>query len=452
MLRINTDDIAERQLRQDAAALMRAALDAVDPGEAIHRVLALGEAEILVEDRRYPLSRRGLLLVVGAGKAGATMAQAVENILGERIHGGLVITKRGQAAEYSGKRITIVEGAHPTPDDAGMLGAQRIAEMLEPLGPQDLVICLISGGGSALLTLPANGIELSHLQELTEQLLRSGATINEINCIRKHLSLIKGGQLARMAYPAKVVTLILSDVVGSPLDVIASGPTVPDPTTFEDAWAILERYHLIRRLHPSIRGRLQAGMTGAVPETPKEGDPVFGNVHNVIIGSNEIAARAAMEEARKRGFNVALLSTYIEGEARQAARVLAAVGKECAHSGNPVPPPACIIAGGETTVTISGKGKGGRNQELAMAAAIALDGWQRVALATLATDGGDGPTDAAGAFVTGKTVQRARDLGFNPLDYLDENDSYSFFRQLEDAVVTGATGTNVNDLTFILVR
>jgi len=452
MLRIATDNPVESQLREDATALMRAALDAADPRKAIWHVLSLEEDALRVGDRAYRLGQRDRLVVVGAGKAGATMSQAVEETLGERIHDGLVITKRGQAVEYAGSRIQIVEGGHPTPDEAGLIGAHRIAEMLQPLGPRDLVICLISGGGSALLTLPANGIELPHLRELTEQLLKSGATINEINCVRKHLSLVKGGQLARMAYPAAVVSLILSDVVGSPLDVIASGPTVPDPTTFEDAWAILERYNLIRGLNPSIRGRLQAGMTGAVPETPKEGDPVFGNVHNVIIGSNEIAARAALEEAQKRGCNAALLSTYVEGEARQVAKVLAAVGKECAHSGNPLPPPACIIVGGETTVTISGKGTGGRNQELALAAAIALDGWPRVALATLATDGGDGPTDAAGAFVTGETIRRAREHGLNPLAHLENNDSYPFFQRLGDAVVTGPTGTNVNDLTFILVR
>jgi glycerate 2-kinase len=452
MLRAVPDNPAENRLRADATALMQAALDAVDPRKAIRHVLALEGDALRVGDREYPLVRRDQLVVVGAGKAGATMAQAVEEILGDHIVAGLVITKRGQASGYSGKRIQIVEGSHPTPDEAGLLGAHKIAEMLEPLGPRDLVICLVSGGGSALLTLPANGIELCNLQDLTQQLLKSGATINEINCVRKHLSLVKGGQLARMAYPATVVSLILSDVVGSPLDVIASGPTVPDPTTYEDAWAILERYNLIRRLNHSIRGRLQAGMTGAFAETPKEGDPAFQNVHNVVIGSNEIAALASLHEAQEQGYNAALLSTYVEGEARQVARVLAALGKECVHSGNPLQPPACLIAGGETTVTISGKGAGGRNQELALAAAIALDGWPDVALATLATDGGDGPTDAAGAFVTGETAQRARDQGLAPLAYLENNDSYHFFQQLGDAVVTGPTGTNVNDLTFILVR
>ncbi len=441
----------ETRHREDAAALMRAALEAVDPRLAIHRMLRLSEGVLHVRGKTYDLGRYRRVVVVGAGKAAPAMASAVEEILGDRIAEGLVIAKRGQLAGYVGHRIQVVEGSHPTPDEAGLQGAQRIADMLEPLGPHDLVIGLFSGGGSALLTLPAHGIRLADLQELTQALLKSGATINEINCVRKHLSLVKGGQLARLAHPATVISLILSDVVGSPLDVVASGPTVPDPTTFEDAWRILERYNLIRGLNPNIRGRLQAGMAGAVPETPKEGDAAFRNVHNVIIGSNELAAAAAVAEARNRGYNTLLLTTYLEGEARHVARALAAIAKECAHSGNPAAPPACIVAGGETTVTVTGSGAGGRNQELALAAAIALEGWQDVALATLATDGGDGPTDTAGAFVTGETVARARALGLAARDYLTNNDSYAFFQALGDHVMTGPTGTNVNDLAFVLV-
>jgi len=441
----------ETRHRQDAAALMRAAVDAVDPRLAMRAVVRLADNTLYVQDRAYDLRQFRKVVVVGAGKATPSMAEAVEEILSDRIAEGLVIAKRGQVFGRKGRRIQIVEASHPTPDEAGLHGAQRIADLLEPLGPRDLVICLISGGGSALLTLPASGIHLADLQELTQALLKSGATINEINCVRKHLSLVKGGQLARLAYPATTISLILSDVVGSPLDVVASGPTVPDPTTFSDAWDILERYNLIRGLNPSIRGRLQAGLAGAIPETPKEGDIAFRNVHNVIIGSNEIAASAAVAEARSRGYNALLLTTYLEGEARHVARVLAAIAKECAHSGNPVPLPACIVAGGETTVTVTGDGIGGRNQELALAAAIALEGWSGVALATLATDGGDGPTDAAGAFVTGETVARARAAGLVAKDFLRNNDSYRFFQALGDSVITGPTGTNVNDLAFVLV-
>lgn len=441
----------ETRHREDAAALMRAALDAVDPRLAIRSMLRLADDALHVQGRTYDLAHFRRIVVVGAGKAVPAMAEAVEEILGERISEGLIITKRGHAAGYKGRRIQIVEASHPTPDEAGLRGAQRVADMLEPLGACDLVIALFSGGGSALLTLPAHGIRLGDLQELTQALLKSGATINEINCVRKHLSLVKGGQLARLAHPATVLSLILSDVVGSPLDVVASGPTVPDPTTFEEAWNILERYNLIRGLNPNIRGRLQAGMAGAIPETPKAGDVAFRTVHNVVIGSNEIAAAAAVAEARNRGYNTFLLTTYLEGEARHVARVLAAIAKECIHSGNPVPLPACIVAGGETTVTVAGAGLGGRNQELALAAAIALEGWRDVAVATLATDGGDGPTDAAGGFVTGDTVARARAAGLVARDYLDNNDSYHFFQALGDGVMTGPTGTNVNDLAFILV-
>ncbi len=441
----------ETRHREDAAALMRAALDAVNPRLAIRSVLSLAADALHVQGKVYDLGRYRKIVVVGAGKATPSMAEAVEEMLGDRISEGLVIAKRGQVPRHKGRRIQIVEASHPTPDEAGLQGAQRIADLLEPLGPRDLVIALFSGGGSALLTLPASGIRLADLQELTQALLKSGATINEINCVRKHLSLVKGGQLARLAHPATVLSLILSDVVGSPLDVVASGPTVPDPTTFEDAWRILERYNLIRGLNPNIRGRLQAGMAGAIPETPKEGDPAFQNVHNVVIGSNEIAAAAAVAEARNRGYNTLLLTTYLEGEARHVARALAAIAKECAHSGNPVAPPACIVAGGETTVTVTGAGLGGRNQELALAAAIALEGWRDVALATLATDGGDGPTDAAGGFATGETVARARAAGLAARDYLDNNDSYHFFQALGDRVITGPTGTNVNDLAFLFV-
>lgn len=441
----------ESRLRSDAEEIIKAALDAANPERAIHRMIQLRDQTLLVGEREYALAQFRRITVVGAGKAGATMAQAVEDILGDRIQQGVVLTKHGQGRENRGRRITVLEGGHPTPDMSGQRAALRIAETLMGLREDDLVLCLISGGGSALLTLPAEGITLGDLQDLTDQLLRSGATIHEMNCVRKHLSRIKGGHLARMAHPATVIALILSDVVGNALDVIASGPTVPDPTTFAEAWAVLERYDLVRDLQPSIRARLQAGMAGDVPETPKPGDPVFQNVFNTVIASNETAAHAAVAKARERGYNAMLLSTYVEGEARHVASVLAAVGKECAHSGSPLSPPACLVAGGETTVTVAGQGTGGRNQELALAAAIALDGWPQVAVATLATDGGDGLTHAAGAFATGETARRARALGMSPRAHLANNDSHPFFQRLDDLIITGPTGTNVNDLTFVFV-
>jgi glycerate 2-kinase len=283
------------------------------------------------------------------------------------------------------------------------------------------------------------GLDLDDLQELTDALLRSGATINELNTVRKHWSSFKGGNLARLAAPAAVVTLVLSDVVGDPLDVIASGPTVPDPTTTADAQEILDRYSI------------WPGRPVPFQKTPKPGDAVFERVHHVIVGSNRQAAVAALERARQLGFNGLLLSTYVEGEAREVARVAAALAKGVRSYGDPIPAPACLVWGGETTVTIRGDGKGGRNQELALAAALALEGWPGVMLVPLATDGTDGPTDAAGALVTGETVARARALGLDPLAALMANDSYTFFDELGDLIRIGPTGTNVNDLLFLLV-
>jgi hydroxypyruvate reductase len=301
------------------------------------------------------------------------------------------------------------------------------------------------------LPLPVDGVTLADLQHMTDALLRCGATIVEINAVRKHCSQIKGGQLARAAHPATVIALLLSDVVGNPLDVIASGPTVPDPSTFAQAQAVIDKYRIGDQIPPPIRSHLTAGLRGDVPETPKEGDPVFERVHNAVIGSNAIAAQAAQAEAEAMGYHTALLSTYVEGEAREVAKVIAAIAKSLRTEGWPLPRPACVIAGGETTVTIRGTGKGGRNQELALAAAIALDGWAGVTVIALATDGSDGPTDAAGAVVDGRTLARAQEIGLSAADHLARNDAYPFFDRLGDLIRTGPTNTNVNDLTFILV-
>ena len=432
-------------------AVVEAALRAVDPVEAVRRVVRLKGNILLIEGREYDLSRCGRIVVVGAGKAGAPMAAAVEEILGDWIAQGFVNVKHGYVLEPAPRHIVVNQAGHPTPDESGMEGARRIFEMVSPLGEDDLVIALISGGGSALMPLPAEGITLADKKATTEALLRCGATINEINAVRKHISAIKGGQLARAAYPARVVSLILSDVVGSPLDTIASGPTAPDTTTFADAWAVLEKYDLFDELPPAVVERLRRGLAGELPETPKPDDPVFERVQNVIIADNRIAALAAVDEARRQGFNALLLTTYLEGEAREIAKAVAALGKGMSAHSDPVPPPACLVLGGETTVTVTGRGMGGRNQELALSAAMALAGWEDVAVLTLATDGTDGPTDAAGAFVDGSTVRRAQGAGLDPLEYLRENDSYRFFQALGDLLVTGPTNTNVNDLAFVFV-
>ncbi|MFQ5593194.1 MAG: glycerate kinase [Anaerolineae bacterium] len=433
----------------DVLAVMGAALKAVDPAEAIHRHVRRDGSTLSVDQRVYNLDDYKNIYVVGAGKAGSVMAQATEEIMGDRITRGAVVVKRGYTAPT--RKIVIHEGGHPLPDPAGLVGTRQIASILADTTAEDLVVSLISGGGSALLVMPVDGIQLRNLQALTGQLLASGATINEINAVRKHLSAVKGGQLARMAAPAEVVTLILSDVVGSPLDVIASGPTVPDESTYEAAWQVLDRYNLWAKTPASIREHLDAGRQQKIAETPKPGDPVFDRVTNVIIGDNAMAAEAAIEKAGALGYNTLLLSTYIEGEAREVARVFAGIAREIVSHSRPLSAPACVVAGGETTVTLQGMGRGGRNTELALAAGIAIEGLDNALIASLATDGTDGPTDAAGAIANGSTVARARTQGLAPRDYLRRSDSYHFFDQLGDLIITGPTNTNVNDLIFVFV-
>jgi len=458
--------MSELDLRAIAIELQQAALAAVEPAAAVRRHIRREGDALVVAGRGYDLSDYERVFVVGGGKAAVPMATAIADILGERLTESIVVTKYGHAAPPlippTGGRtsIQILEAGHPMPDENSIRGAQAIADCAARATERDLVLCLISGGGSALLTLPVPGLGLAGLQALTDALLRSGATINEMNTVRKHCSRIKGGNLARLAAPARLVTLILSDVVGDPLDVIASGPTVPDPTTMADAQAVLERYGIhetgffpenLVSSSPPV-GVWECGSVGdrVFQETPKPGDSAFERVQNVVVGSNRLAALAAVEKARQLGFNALLLSTYVEGEAREVARVAAALAKGMRAHGDPLPPPACLVWGGETTVTIRGKGKGGRNQELALAAALALDGWPGVLVMALATDGTDGPTDGAGAVVTGETVARARALGLDAWAALEANDSYRFFDGLGDLLRTGPTGTNVNDLLFIL--
>ncbi len=437
------------QRREAVVRILEAALAAVDPAEAVRRALRREGNTLHCGGQRYQLADFAHVYVVGAGKAGAPMALAVEQILGERISAGNVTVKRGYGAPT--QRIQLAEAGHPIPDEAGVAAAREIASTLERATANDLVIVLISGGGSALLPAPLGSISLGDLQALTNALLGAGAAITEINTIRKHLEGLKGGRLAALANGAQVLCLVLSDVVGNPLDMIASGPTVPDPSTYADALAILRRYNLLEGAAPVIRQVLARGAAGALPETLKPGDQVFARVHNQIIASNDLAAEAAAQVARGAGFNTLLLTTYLEGEAREVAKVLAALAKELVCRGQPLARPACLILGGETTVTLRGKGKGGRNQELALAAALALDGIEGVMLATLATDGGDGPTDAAGALIEGDTMARARALGLDGRAMLDENDSYYFFAALGDLMITGPTNTNVNDLALVCV-
>lgn len=430
--------------------ILAAALDAVDPGQAVRRSVRRSGQTLWIGDQAYDLSRAGRLRVAGAGKAGAPMAAALVDLLGERIDAGLVVVKEGYRGDQSlAGPIEILEAGHPLPDERGVQAAARIASLVSHAAEGDLLICLLSGGGSALLVSPVEGVSLADLQALTSALLACGAEIQEINTLRKHLERLKGGRLARLAAPAQVATLVLSDVVGDPLESIASGPTAPDSGTFLDAMAILERYRLLDAVPPSILDHLRRGVSGQVQDTPKPGDILFDRVQHTITGSNRLAAQAALGAARTEGFNSLLLTTYLQGEARSAGRWLAAIARQIAASGEPLGRPACLVVGGETTVTLRGQGLGGRNQELALGAVEELAGLPDVLLVSLATDGGDGPTDAAGAMASGGTLARARAAGLDPRRSLDQNDAYHFFAPLGDLLQPGPTQTNVNDLAFL---
>ncbi|HEX2915203.1 MAG TPA: glycerate kinase [Chloroflexia bacterium] len=443
--------------RSQALEILGAALGAVEPGAAVRNALRYEPSSqtLTAGERHFDLGHYQRIFVVGAGKAGTPMAQAVLEVLGERVTGGAITVKYGYGPEKGVNlgRLQISEAGHPVLDEAGIVATTRLTGLLKNLTERDLLIAVMSGGGSALLEQPVEGVTLADMQALTGALLRCGATINEMNTVRKHLSQVKGGQLARLAAPATLIGLLLSDVVGSPLDVIASGPTVPDTSTFEDAMLILRERGLLEgeQVPAAILAHLQNGREGKVDETPKPGDPLFERVHNIVVGDNRVAALAALEKARQLGFNSLLLSTFIEGEAREVARMLAAVARETLASEHPLARPACYLAGGETTVTVRGEGLGGRNQEMALAAALAIEGLDNVMIVPLATDGSDGPTDAAGALAEGDTLRLARQQGLDPLDYLRRNDSYHFFEKMAGLLKTGPTNTNVNDLTLVLV-
>ena len=437
-------------LRESALAIFHSALEAADPRVAIRRAVQREGDVLRVGSRGYDLAR-GRVFVVGFGKASAAMAHAIESICGDKIVQGSVSVKYGHGVPLSSQTIQLHEAGHPLTDANSVRGAEKAFAVLSAAHPGDLVICLISGGGSAILELPAAGISLEDLRETTDALLRCGATINELNTLRKHLSQVKGGQLVRRANGAHILSLILSDVIGSPIDTIASGPTAPDSTTFADALDVVEQRGVRSQLPASIVRHLERGARGEIVETPKPDDSLFSRVQNVVIADNELACQAAMQAARVRGFNALLLTSFLQGEAREVARMFAAIVREIARSNQPVGHPACLIAGGETTVTVLGRGKGGRNQELALAAAIEIDGMQNVVVLSGGTDGNDGPTDAAGAIADGTTRARAAARGLDARVYLSNNDAYHFFQPLDDLIITGPTNTNVNDVMIVLV-
>jgi len=425
-------------LRRDALAICKAALRAADPEDALLRHVRCVDGVLQAGGGKYRLGKIRNIYVVGAGKACAPMAKAVEKLLGKRITASCVVVKDGHTLPL--RRVVLRESAHPVPDQRGVDAALEISALAERAEAEDLVICLISGGASALMPLPVAGFTLAEKQGLTRQMLAAGANIHEMNCVRKHLSGIKGGQLARAAAPAQVLTLILSDVIGDDLSTIGSGPTAPDPTTWADVDEILARFKLtLPRPVPRV-------------ETPKPGDAVFDRVRNVIIGSNALSVNAAAQKAKSLGYRPLVLSTTIEGETRDVARMHVQIAKEAQRAGRPVSPPACILSGGETTVTLQGDGMGGRNQEFALVAGMELEGVPGIVALSAGTDGTDGPTDAAGGLADAGTIKRAAAKGRIVRADLANNDSYRFLDAAGDLLKTGPTRTNVMDIRILLVE
>lgn len=444
-----------KQMRSEAEEIFKACLVAVDPYEAVRRfvrfegnTLSIGSMEW--DSTEIDLAQYDRIFIVGGGKATAPMARAIEDLFGPKISKGIINVKYGFIDDLS--YTEMVEAGHPVPDHNGEMGTQRILDLLQKAGDRDLIFSLISGGGSALLPQPAGNITLEEKQEMTRSLLACGASIDEINAVRKHISSSKGGQMARAAKPATIVNLMLSDVVGDKMDVIASGPFTPDSSTFDMVKEIFEKYDL-KAVSPSVQAHIQAGTEGRIPETPEADDPAFEKIFNFIVGSNILALETAEAKARALGYETLILSSMVEGETKEVARVHTAIAKEILNSGRPCPAPACIISGGETTVTIRGNGLGGRNQEFCLAASLDLEGLPlRVVVLSGGTDGNDGPTDAAGAIVDPLTVRRGLQAGAKAFDFLNNNDAYTFFEKTKDLLITGPTNTNVMDVRLVLVR
>ncbi len=428
--------------------MLKQALESVESEPALRRAVRKRGDILTVGSRRYDLRHYDRVVVVGAGKATAPMARAIEGILGSRLHSGLVIVKYGHGV--STKRIVVEEASHPIPDRAGVLAAKRLRSIAASLTDRDLLIVLLSGGASSLMPAPIHGITLADKQRVTRQLLRSGAEISEINSVRKHLSSLKGGRLAESTR-ATVVTLILSDVLGDDVSAIASGPTAPDPTTYDGAVACLKRYKIWSQVPRTVRDHLERGRRGQIPETPKARSAVFRRVHNEIIGNSRLALGSLMRIARKAGLRTVLLSMTMTGEARIVGAQFGALARKIIDEKRPVAKPCCLMAGGETTVTVVGGGKGGRAQEFAVAAAKVIAGLPNAWVAAVGTDGTDGPTDVAGALVGGRTVAQADRLGIDLDSALSRNDTYPALKRLGSHIFTGPTGTNVNDLYLLFV-
>jgi len=436
MKKIETAALQHHSRENDIAKILSACLDAVEPGNAVRRFVKREKNLLYIDSQIYNLNEFEQVTVLGLGKATEAMSLALLDVLAPHPSRGLLIPKQAFDSPASG--FDVSPGGHPIPTGASLIAGDKAFDLASSLTEHDLLICLISGGGSALMTSPHRGLQLENLQALTKSLLACGARIDEINTLRRHLDRVKGGGIAKSAHRARIASLILSDVVGNRLEAIASGPTAPDPSTREDALNVLKKYDLADKASTAILHFLKN-----TPETPKPNDVLFEQVQNVLIGSNLLAAQAGLNMAKTLGFQTEFLGDTWQGEARETAKEL------CEHFKHNYPRPFCLIAGGETTVTLRGNGRGGRNQELALAAAIEMNGLKNAMLITLATDGEDGPTDAAGAVVTGETYLQGEQLGLNARAFLHQNDSYSFFESLGDLIKTGPTGTNVNDLTLL---
>lgn len=402
----------------------------------------------------YQNSRCNRFIVIGFGKASCPMAKAVDDHLSDLFETGIVITKYRHCRKDKPKKIKVYEAGHPVPDENGLRATEEIIELLKDSDENTLIVCLISGGGSALLVSPYKGITLVEKQEITQLLLKAGADIHELNTVRKKISRVKGGRIAELAYPGRMISLILSDVIGDRLDVIASGPTSHDKSTYSDAIEVLKRYKLTEKTPRSIFEMLNNGAESLIPETPKKDSPVFERVENIILGSNKKALEAAMEKAESLGLDAEIISTEIAGEAKEVGKWLAkkAIEVQSLNCSNRLNRSKCLISGGETTVTVKGTGIGGRNMELSLSFAIEIAGIDGITFLSAGTDGTDGPTDAAGAIVNRLTIAEAKAISLDPEEYLRNNDSYNFFKKIDSLFITGPTGTNVMDIQVVVIK
>ena len=436
-------------LRADAREIFAAGVKSADPFAAVTRSVQLRNDRLRVGKQSYDLSAIRNIFIAGCGKAAARMALALQNLLGERMCGGIIVVKYGYPLPL--EKIEVIEAGHPIPDKAGQRGARQVMDLARRCSHEDLLFFLVSGGGSALLPCPSRGLSLEDKQRTTEALLKSGATIEEVNAVRKHISQIKGGRLAQLAAPARLISLVLSDVIDDSLEAIASGPTAPDRSTYADCVKIIQRYDLGGRIPATVVDILERGVKGRVAETLKPSNSIFRNVQNLIVGNNRLALAAARQHAAALGYHTWVLSDSMEGESRTVARSYCALVKEIVRTNKPVERPACVLSGGETTVTVRGDGLGGRNQEFALAAAIESDGLDGVVVLSGGTDGTDGPTEAAGGIIDGSTLTRGRAKNLDPQTFLARNDSYHFLRATDDLLITGPTFTNVMDLQIALI-